>query len=212
MDDNEIVRALECCAKCDCNKCEYFGKSNFCIAVNVPAVINLINRQKAEIENLKDILFDAEGVNLVSYWHQQCKITENGCKNYAKENKNLKAEIERLKRKLVGYEPSIDSGLFSQMLLEQKEKAEAFEKKWKAEVKSEAYREFVERLEKELFIKQNERREHWMETLNQHRCTKAYKDYEWSIDNWLRGYGEAVQDILAINQNFLKELVGEDDG
>lgn len=60
--------------------------------------------------------------------------------------KRQEAEIERLKRKLVGYEPSIDSGLFSQMLLEQKEKAEAFEKKWKAEVKSEAYKECIEKV------------------------------------------------------------------
>lgn len=77
--------------------------------------------------------------------------------------------------------------------------------------KAEAYREFAEKSEKELFVKQNEHREHWMETLNRHRGTEAYKDHEWSIDNWLRGYGEAVQDILAINQNFLKELVGDDD-
>lgn len=160
-----------------------------CFEVVEDDIEPLINRQKAEIEALI-----------------------NGQETLQKYIAEQKAEIERLKRKLVGYEPSIDSGLFSQMLLEQKEKAEAFEKKWKAEVKSEAYREFAERSEKELFIKQNEHREHWMETLNQHRSTKAYKDYEWSIDNWLRGYGEAVQDILGINQEFLKELVGEDDG
>lgn len=164
MTNKEIVKALECCVtKEDCDGCPY-DEINDCIKGHEEDILDLINRQKAE--------------------------------------------IERLKRKLVAYEPSVDSGLFSQMLLEQKEKAEAFEKKWKAEIKSEAHREFAERLEKELFIKQNEHRDHWMETLNQHRSTKAYKDYEWSIDNWLRGYGEAVQDILAINQNFLKKIGG----
>lgn len=59
-----------------------------------------INRQKAETENLKDILYDADGVNLVNYWHQQCKIAENGCRNFEEENENLKAEIERLKTHL----------------------------------------------------------------------------------------------------------------
>lgn len=109
------------------------------------------------------------------------------------------AEIERLKQ-IVGFTPARGSGKspFLNSVLDN--------------VRSEAYREFAERFEKELFIKQNEHREHWMETLNRHRCTEAYKDHEWSIDNWLRGYGEAVQDILAINQNFLKELVGDDDG
>lgn len=102
-----------------------------------------------------------------------------------------KAEIERLNKEV---ETFADIG------------------KMYSEIKAEAVKEFAERLKKELFIKQNEHRDHWMETLNQHRGTEAYKDYEWSIDNWLRGYGEAVQDILAINQNFLKELVGEDDG
>ena len=171
MTDSDIVKALEYCTNCVCNndkdECPLL-KMSFCKNYLMKQSLDLINRQKAE--------------------------------------------IERLKRKLVGYEPSIDSGLFSQMLLEQKEKAEAFEKKWKAEVKSEAYREFAEKVEKELFIKQNEHRDHWMETLNRHRGTEVYKDYEWSVDNWLRGYGEAVQDILAINQNFLKKLEGEDDG
>ena len=59
--------------------------------------LDLINRLQAEKENLKDILYDAEGVNLVNYWHQQCKIAENGCRNFAEENKRLQAENEMLR-------------------------------------------------------------------------------------------------------------------
>ena len=50
-----------------------------------------------------------------------------------------------------------------------------------------------------------------IELLKTYRGTRTYLDTEQATDNWLRGYGEAVQDILAINQNLLKELVGEDD-
>ena len=156
MTDNEIVKALECCINTDgtrCGECEFFDGYNLCIDDLQKESLDLINRQKAEIEQLKEI----------------------------------KSPIVA---KQLNTENNIDI----------------------AQIKAEAYREFAERLEKELFIKQNEHREHWMETLNRHRGTEAYKDHEWSIDNWLRGYGEAVQDILAINQNFLKELVGEDDG
>lgn len=37
------------------------------------------------IENLESILFDGEGVNLVSYWEQQCQIAENGLRNTTEE-------------------------------------------------------------------------------------------------------------------------------
>lgn len=37
------------------------------------------------IENLESMLFDGEGVNLVSYWEQQCQIAENGLKNTTEE-------------------------------------------------------------------------------------------------------------------------------
>ena len=37
------------------------------------------------IENLESMLFDREGVNLVSYWEQQCQIAENGLRNTTEE-------------------------------------------------------------------------------------------------------------------------------
>jgi predicted RNase H-like nuclease (RuvC/YqgF family) len=151
--------------------------------------------------NLKDILYDAEGVNLVDYWHQQCKIAENGCNNFAEENKNLKAEIERLMlcinelKREVGrhernYDPSeevdnlinsIIQPLSASAVVEMAEKAIENHTKFemfKAKIKSEAYREFAERLKED------------------------------SFDIVL--FGEVVT-MHTINE-ILKELVGEDDG
>ena len=99
MTDEEIVKAFECCNdnySCPAD-CPLYEDDRDCLSALNKPVLNLINRQKAEIESLKDILYDADGVNLVNYWHQQCKIAENGCRNFEEENKKLKAEIERLK-------------------------------------------------------------------------------------------------------------------
>ena len=46
---------------------------------------------QAENEELKEKLYDGEGVNLVDYWMQQAKIEENG-------HRNCQAELERVKR------------------------------------------------------------------------------------------------------------------
>ena len=57
MTDNEIIKALECCIIGDCFGC-YYGETNQrnckdCLMENALA---LINRQKAEIERLKELL------------------------------------------------------------------------------------------------------------------------------------------------------------
>lgn len=93
-----------------------------------------INRLQAEKENLKDILYDAEGVNLVNYWYQQCKIAENGCKNFAQENKNLKADIKRLEKE--------NKNFLSKLCQKVRTVSKAVEK----HIKAEAYKEFAERL------------------------------------------------------------------
>ena len=118
MTDNEIVKALYSMYRATVYKDTITMSKETAIGL-----YEYFNRQEAEVEALI-----------------------NGQETLQKYIAEQKAEIERLKRKLVGYEPSIDSGLFSQMLLEQKEKAEAFEKKWKAEVKSEAYKECIEKV------------------------------------------------------------------
>ena len=115
LPDKEIVKALECCSSqpqelcCNC-PIDIRKIKGGCITALTTYAIDLINRLQAEKENLKDILYDGEGVNLVNYWHQQCKIAENGCKNFSEENKNLKAEIERLKNRFMDMERSCHNG------------------------------------------------------------------------------------------------------
>ena len=104
MTNNEIVIALRSVAE------KYKGKFVATFETNINAMATDAadhierlceenNFLKAEIKRLKDILYDDDGVNLVNYWHQQCKIAENGCKNFAEENESQKAEIKRLKKK-----------------------------------------------------------------------------------------------------------------
>lgn len=55
-DDDEIIKALECCIKSECSKCPL--KRSFCSEnVAMEYALDLINRQKAEIEK-KDIEID----------------------------------------------------------------------------------------------------------------------------------------------------------
>lgn len=79
-------------------------------------------------------------------------------------------------------------------------------------IKSEAVREFAEKTEKVVFIKQNEQREQMIEILKTYRGTRAYSDTELATDNWLRGYGEAVQDVIDIIDDLVKEMVGDGNG
>ena len=59
--DNEIIKAFEVCNDIQsggCSECPY-DVDNFCIAHNVADLVNLINRQKAEIERLQRELNNA---------------------------------------------------------------------------------------------------------------------------------------------------------
>ena len=65
MTDNEIIKALECCKKDDCDNCPNdFGN---CYANLSGYALDLINRQKAEIERLR------KEVNLVSIQFQDAQ-------------------------------------------------------------------------------------------------------------------------------------------
>lgn len=59
MTDNEIIKALECCIFDDvkeCDNCPYYDKETeiYCVNDLLKDALNLINRQKAEIESLKN--------------------------------------------------------------------------------------------------------------------------------------------------------------
>lgn len=71
MTDNEIIKALECCSKGDCDNCpNNYGSCCYRLAKKS---LDLINRQKAEIEKLQafksyfDELF-GKGLE-VANWH-----------------------------------------------------------------------------------------------------------------------------------------------
>lgn len=59
MTDNEIIKALECCSKADCNNCPA-SKFGNCIDIVMEEAIALIDRQKGEVERLKE---DNEALN-----------------------------------------------------------------------------------------------------------------------------------------------------
>ena len=65
MTDNEIIKALECCGefhnKRDCLKCPYYNIKIACSIELKNDALNLINRQKAEIERLKDENYHLRG-------------------------------------------------------------------------------------------------------------------------------------------------------
>lgn len=55
--DDEVIRALECCANTlECRNCPLFDEDN-CTYRNINYVLDLINRQRAEIEILNEIVF-----------------------------------------------------------------------------------------------------------------------------------------------------------
>ena len=59
LSDNEIIKALECCINTDCVNCPNWSGKWYRGMCNdfLPNVLDLINRQKAEIEELKAIVF-----------------------------------------------------------------------------------------------------------------------------------------------------------
>ncbi len=131
MTDNEIIKALECCASVEdgCpTDCPLFVGDDSCFSTLLKPTLNLINRQKAEIENLNKDLADTIALN-----HE--------------ERKRLKAEIERLqpfKDKIAEFNSHIrveNMLVFASSLDEWLDFCD--------NLKAEAIKEFAERLNKE---------------------------------------------------------------
>lgn len=176
------------------NSCQEYSPCSSILKAQ--ATLDLITELLTENENLKDILYDADGVNLVNYWYQQCKIAENGCGNFEKENKNLKAENERLKNayKQCAYERDVflrENPVEMALLID--EQAEQLKT-----AKVEAYKECIEKVK------------------NKIDNTEGHIEEDYA----LRGcwdnkyfYDSEIEDIL---DNLLKEIVSkqrkEDEG
>lgn len=137
LTDIDIIRVLNCCYDKDEIILSFYENNKLKVDLTVQDIIDFLNRHQAEIENLKDILYDADGVNLVNYWYQQCEIAENGCRNFEEENKKLKAEIKRLKEENKILDLNRRMALLEKEPLYDKIKTS----------KSEAYKEFVTKAE-----------------------------------------------------------------
>lgn len=56
----------------------------------------------------------------------------------------------------------------------------------------------VEKVSEQIIRKKAEVTEYWKNDVKQYRALKGYSDIEHDTDNFLRGYNEAVEDVLAI--------------
>ena len=122
MSDNEIIKALECCIDCDCKNCPCQTENGHCMEIDETLILDLINRQKAEIENLREENEIYRRANFLIAGQRDARDKEIVC---------LEAELE-----------SVQSG--ADLL---KAEVKRLEKRLKT-AKSEAIREFAERLKK----------------------------------------------------------------
>lgn len=132
--DNEIIKALECCNSTErghcLNKCPYYNYSANCTRSMINDARDLINRQKAEIFELKKQVEHFQSKNGELFKLNNNIVEENGYKD---------AEIERLKK-------SRDD-LYEEMSERQKEEVEIVRRL----AKSEAYKEFAVQCYKKAF-------------------------------------------------------------
>ena len=69
MTDNEIIKAIRCCAangSCDGCPLNYGEHDDMCVIINLRNALDLINRQRAEIERLERKTEDLESVQEIS--------------------------------------------------------------------------------------------------------------------------------------------------
>ncbi len=141
MTDNEIIKALECCEKDDCDNCPNdFGN---CYANLAGYALDLINRQKAEIEALI-----AGQETLQKYIAEQKAEIESLAKKYemavAEREANVKgftADIERLEK-----DRKENFEMWKKLCEQSEEKHEKMFQEAKATIRPKAIKEFAEKL------------------------------------------------------------------
>ena len=97
MTDNEIIKALECCINDVCEDCPLYGENGNCVQNTKRNALDLINRQKAEIEGLqKEIEIKTQKrVNM----YERLDAFERG------ESKGRKEFADRLRKKITDVVP-----------------------------------------------------------------------------------------------------------
>ena len=115
MTDNEIIKAVECCTgNTKCCECPMFRTPN-CMNKAFGYALDLINRQKAEIERLEKENKDKER----AYTDEYClrKEWQSKCRDLLEEkqtvkSKSIKEFAEKLKERLTGIGRSTTYGNF----------------------------------------------------------------------------------------------------
>ena len=67
----------------------------------------------------------------------------------------------------------------------------------------------VDEVSEQIIQKKAEVSDYWQKDVKKYRAMQGYSDIEHDVDNFLRGYNEAVEDILAILDDTPKEGGGE---
>ena len=91
MTSEQIIKAMICCTNfpvCDRDNCPY-GESTNCATMLGKDVVELINRQKAEIERLKKLLAESEANENKA----AKRFYKEGVKDFAKRLKNITSSI-----------------------------------------------------------------------------------------------------------------------
>lgn len=68
----------------------------------------------------------------------------------------------------------------------------------------------VDDISEQIIRKQAKVSDYWQNDVKQYRAMQGYSDIEHDIDNFLRGYNEAVEDILTILDGTPKEMEGSE--
>ena len=63
----------------------------------------------------------------------------------------------------------------------------------------------VDDISEQIIRKKSQVSDYWQNDVKQYRAMKGYSDIEHDVDNFLRGYNEAVKDILTILDGIPKE-------
>ena len=97
MTDNEIIKALECCwheKECIGDECPLFKPINDCAPLIAMEALDLINRQKAEIERLNTIIAetDKDKCNLIQAIPYIYKVKHEAVKEFAERLKSKYAQ------------------------------------------------------------------------------------------------------------------------
>lgn len=144
MIDNEIIKALEgCWLEDNCEHCP-MKKDNKCKAILRQTALDLINRQKAEIEDYKE----------------SNKMWSDALNNANEENTELQFKIDELQRKIVGCNSDILNEYKARIQVKEMVVCADSLGEWLEfldEFKDEAIQEFAERL-KETFPNNS----HWI--------------------------------------------------